>query len=234
MRRVFLLTCLWSLAGGVAAQNVARARDWQLELPRHWRQLTPDEARTLRRTGAGALPPELVALQPADHHPYGAIDAWLQGAYDGRALLARTEPEQDLDDATIARLRRHWEKPAADGGPGGRVESAERVQLGPDRHEALQLVVHLPAQDGRPPATELQFYAPTGGQFVMLRLRAHASDFEAARESFHAMLATLRFARRPRGARQPLHEYLYAIGLGVVVIAILLAVHRRVRRAPPA
>jgi hypothetical protein len=234
MRLARLLPWSCLLAAAVPAQNVARTRDWQMDLPPHWRQLTPDEARTLRQSARPPLPEELVALQPAADHPYGAVDRWLQGAFDGRALLARTDAEQDLDAATIARLRRHWETPLAAGGPGGRVERAVVTQLGPDRHPALELVVHLPEHGAEPPATERQFYAPTGGRFVMLRLRARADDFAAADEQYRAMLATLRFARKPRGARQPLHEYLYAIGVGVVVIAILLGVHRRVRRAPPA
>lgn len=233
MRFAALVAGLGAVGATLAAQHTVQMREWQIDLPASWRQLTPDEARTLRQNPAAGIPAELIQLMPADQHPWGEIDRWLQGGFDGRALAARVDEEQDLDDATIANLRRQWERPREAGGPGARVEASRVTQVGRDGHPAIELVVRLPEAGAIPPATELQYYVPTGGRFVMLRMRAHERDFAAATAFYRPLVDSLRFARRQRGGSQRVTDFLYALGVGVVIVAILLGVHRRVRRAPP-
>lgn len=227
MPRALLLLLLAAVPG----QELLRTRDYRLELPEGWRQLLPTEAHQLRHTPGNPVPAELIAPLPAGLLPYGPIPEWLAGRFDGRALeLREIDSEPDLDEHGLAFQRAFWEQPAADGGPGARVESARLVEIGQGPHPAIELVVLHRADAGGPPRRSLQFYVPTAGRTLVLAFRAEPADFATAEPVFRACAATLLLARPARGSGGILDQILYAAGVGAL-LALLIAVLRR--RPPP-
>src|SRR5690606_37461579 len=105
--------------------------------PSGWRTLTPDEGRTLSSRPGSRVPSELREPQPPRFLVFGAIDAWLNGDYDGRALtVLELDGEVDVGPEGIAAIAKHWSAQSID----GRAVQPERIEastVGRDGHPAV-------------------------------------------------------------------------------------------------
>jgi hypothetical protein len=210
----------------LGAQSEYRTRDFLLDLPPGWRQATPDDARELRRTQPG-IPAELISIGlTAPEHPFGAVDRWLQGQFDGRALLARVEPQAiAANDEGLATLRALWTQ---QGNDRVRLRSAALTHVGHDRHPAIECVVELDFKESGTFAVR-QFCALSGRRTVMLACWARSDD-QGAGDAFAPILASLRFARPPSEGKSFWNTLLYT-GLVVGLLAIAIQFARRGRES---
>jgi hypothetical protein len=206
----------------LGAQGEYRTRDFLLDLPPGWRQATPDDARALRRTQP-RIPAELISISlTAPEHPFGDVDRWLQGQFDGRALLARIEPQAiSANDEGLATLQALWTRQSNDR---VRLRSAALTHVGRDRHPAIECVVELDFHE-RGTFAVRQLYALSGRRTVMLACWARADD-QGAVAAFAPVLASLRFARPP-GESQSFWNTLLYTGLVVGLLAIAIQFARR-------
>lgn len=224
-----------ALAQDERPRHVSPTRAFSLVLPEGWRQLTPDEARLLRKRGADGYPGGLLDPRPADVSPYGNVDRWLQAGFDGEYLAVEvSDHEIDLEDdeavrLSIEELRRFVHRAAATG-VRIRIERAERVELGPDRHPALEVLAWRQHGAGTLPVRSLEYYVPTGGRTVILAFCAVEERFPAAVARFRGIARTATFARPPRGSGRLGENLLYTAVIGALVgLAIAVLRKRAVR-----
>jgi hypothetical protein len=214
----------------VASQEVVRTRDYHLTLPPGWRRLLPEEAHRLRHAEQPVVPAALAPALPARMLPFGPIEDWLAGRFDGAALeILELENEVELDEAGIARIRRAWEHPEG-GGAGATIRSIAVTELGADRNGAIVAVVDHPQDAAGPPRTSLHCYVPTAGQTLVLAYRAAPERFASAEAGFRASAATLVVARPKRGPDRLSDNLLYAAGVGALVALLFGVLYRR---SPP-
>jgi hypothetical protein len=225
-----------ALSGALAPQqqapHVNASGAFSLELPARWRQLTPDEARRLSRSGAAGFPADLLDAKPAAFYAYGEVERWLaENRFDGRALsVIRRDGEPIQDDSSLAII----EQFAADYSQGGEgtyeLEGRRWTTVGRDAHPAIECLSRRTSAGDPRPFRVLEYYVPSGGATIVLAFRAEANDFETALPEFHRIAATLRFARPPRGARDLATDMLYVAGIAALVGLLLGVLWRRHRR----
>lgn len=207
------------------SRHFNRSGLFSVVLPARWRQLTPDEARALKKADAAGFADDLLDPKPAEYYAYGEIDRWLaDNRFSGGCLsiiVSRGEPEPG--DESVQHIRDFAAAYTA-----GTYEIAECrwTKLGPDAHAAIES--RSRRQDrGRPPMRLLEFFVPTGGQTIVLAFRAAEDDFADLLPAFEEAAATLRFSRPPRGSGGLGNNILYAAGIGALVGVLLMILRRR-------
>ncbi|MEM7200020.1 MAG: hypothetical protein AAF628_07130 [Planctomycetota bacterium] len=205
-------------------RHFARDRSFSIVLPSGWRQLVPDEARTLQQRFSAKFPPDLLTPRQAGLYPYGPIDAWLRGEVQGRCLtLQKADGEIPVSDEGLADAR----SPQIAAGWKREVEEARIVELGPDRHPAIECVTALDLGPDAPPIAALELLVPTGGNTLILSFRCWSADLAAALPAFRATTATLQFARPARGESKLSDRLVYPAVVGALVGLLLLVLRKR-------
>ena len=197
---------------------------YECTLPRGWRQLTPDEARTLRPK----LPRDLRDPPwPGVVDRCGAVDKWLRGEFDGRCLtVGHKEGEHALDTEALAEIRSVVEGRSAEGGFTYSYVSGKQAAVGQANHPVLEVVTRIQPSDGTRPMQALEVYAPTGGNTVIFELRAYEGDFARALPQFRQVLGTLIFAREAKGPTNLSDRLQNAAIVGAIVGLVLLVLYK--------
>jgi len=201
------------------AQNLrqdARPSRYGITLPEGWRQLTPDEARTLRPK----LPADMHELRPGVLDRFGQVDKWLGGSFDGRCLtVAQMKGEPSLDAEALATIRSRVEER-------GTYVSGKVAAVGPNNHPVLEVVIRIQPEHSTKAMQALEIYAPTGGRMIILEFRAYEDDFATALPLFRKALGTLIFAREPKGPPKLSDRLQNAAIVGAIVGLILLVLYK--------
>jgi hypothetical protein len=214
-----------------AERHTNQALGFALDLPAGWRQITPDEAFQLAKKKPSPLPPDLLAPNQAAFYPYGDIDRWLAGEFDGRCMTAQlADGEYSVDEAGLDRVR---------AAAGARREgdwrremlSVATTEVGARGHPAIECVIRVVQHGPAKPFRSLVFFVPTGGKTLICSFRATESDFEAALPLFRTAAATMNLARRARGPSKLTDRLLMPILIGALVGLLLLVLHRGRRSA---
>ncbi len=229
-----LLSLLIQGPGGAQApetqepeRNVDLTRSFSCVMPEGWRQLTPDEAFQLQKAKS-RIPADLLTGRPAEHFPYGAIDQWLAGAFDGRCLTMTRRPgEIPTDEQGVEALREHAARVTRDSGWEQEIVTADVTEVGPGKHKSIVCQTRWVQGSNRPPIQSLVLFVPTGGDTLILAFRTWESDFDAALPFFEQTAATFRFARPPRGSAKLTDRLLYPAIVGALVGALLLLLRRK-------
>ncbi len=197
-----------------------------LDPPSGWRTLTPDEGRTLRGRG-DKIPPELLEPEPPRLVTLGAIDQWLAGTFDGKALsIVVIDGEPQMDEAGLAAVRTHY---------------ATLTTRGPDRYTLADLslstvgtakypaVVATVAIDAAGAATRLRFdaYVPSGGETLSFTLSWPDSDRAGGETAFGALCTSLQVGVPARGSTKLGSKLLWAALLGLCIGVALHALRKR-------
>jgi hypothetical protein len=113
-----------------------------------------------------------------------------------------------------------------------RVDQARLVELGAARHPAIECTVCM-AQAGFPPIGALVLFVPTGGCTTILSFHAWQSELEDALPVYSTAIASLIFARPPRGSANGLDRLLMPLLVSVLVGVLLVALSQRRRSVEP-
>ena len=194
----------------------ARLSRYRITLPEGWRQLTPDEARTLRPK----LPIDMHKLWPGALDRFGQVDKWLAGSFDGRCLtVAQQEGEPSLDAEALAIIRSWVEQR-------GTYVSGKQATVGLNNHPVLEVVTRIQPEHWTKPMQALEIYAPTGGRLIIFEFRAYEDDFVTALPQFRQALGTLVFAREPEGPPKLSDRLQNAAIVGAIVGLVLLVLYK--------
>ncbi|MBK8974707.1 MAG: hypothetical protein IPM29_02165 [Planctomycetes bacterium] len=217
----------------VTPDGFARHRDplFAIDLPAHWRAVTPDESLDLQRL----LPADVPRVQTGRVALFGDVDRWLAGDFDGRYLLAlvASDFEAPEDDRRLATLRRHWEETTFAGGARREVLAGRVATVGLEAHPCVELeLLGLPDAVGRRDRA-LEIYASTAGHELILGFRCFADDWDAAADTLRRMAASLAFAR-PAAPPERLGDRLTrALTVGAIVGLALLGLRHLARARRP-
>lgn len=204
---------------------------FQLELPRTWRTLAPNEA---VRIGENPRAPTPLRLsQPRDFYPVGPVDAWLAGDFAGPWLyvVEQREPWHLADDFT-AQLRDSWQRETAASGVAHDLRDVHREKVGTQAVEAVVAQRSSSPPSPQQPWTALDVYAPTGNQQISLSFGCAPADFDRWLPEFRRWLATLTLARPP-AEPATLSDRLWTplvTGAAVGLLLLVLYKHTRGRR----
>lgn len=199
-------------------------RRFMIELPSGWRALAPDEARTLRERKA-ALPTDLLEPAPPQLLVFGAVDAWLRGEFDGRALVvAEKEGEPPIDAEGAGMVRNHF---ASLGATTVKVVETRAGTIGPDQHPAL--LGEFEWASGTWPGARFEAYAPTAGTTLVFSLGWPAADHAAGKSTFAKLIGSAKFARKPRGPTGLGSKLFWAALAGLAIGALLHTMRKRPR-----
>ncbi len=206
-----------------------RSQHFACDLPVGWRLMTPDEAVVLR----SQLPFDMQRVDPGRQFVIGAVDRWLAGGFDGRALVARVDDgvmatTQESVDKISAHWR-DWRDPAADD-ERRRVVASRITELGQDRHAAIELRLVIENSRAGRDLGALEFYLSTAKRVLILSLRAWDDTFSAAEPELRALADSLTFARPARAPEELSDRLLYAAVVGGLVGLLLLGLSRSRRR----
>ena len=214
--------------GSATARFQSRSLTWAMELPADWRQVSPDESRSLR----DVLPGDVSRTNPMSFYCVGPVEQWKAGSFDGVHLwVVEQEGEWILKDVDLAaELQAKW----AEAGPplhmAYSVSGVRRVELGTDRLPAVESVRLAEPADGSRPVRSLDLHVPTGGRTVSFSFRCWAEEFEARVEEFRRLAATLTVARKPRGEVTLSDRLWTPLVTGGLVGIVLIVLYRKTRR----
>ena len=215
------------------ARHTNRSQLFSLVLPADWRQITPDEARTLRASGSGGFSRDLLDPKPAEFYPYGNVDRWLADKrFDGRCMsVIVSDGEPAEGDEALTAIRQYAAEYTQAGRGSYEILASQWTQVGPDAHPAIECLSRRQTPDDARPIRLLELFAPSGGRTIVLAWRAFDDDFDAAEPVFREAADSLRFAREPRGQRDLSNDIIYIAVIGAIV-GLLLAVMRGRGRTP--
>lgn len=210
------------------ARFQSRSLTWAMELPADWRQVAPDESRSLREV----LPGDVSRTNPMSFYCVGPVERWKAGSFDGTHLwVVEQDGEWVLKGMDVAaELRAKW---AAAGPPlqmAYTVTEVRHVELGSDRLPAVESIRLAEPADGSRPIRSLDLHVPTGGRTVSLSFRCWADAFDQQVATFRSMAETLTVARKPRGEVTLSDRLWTPLITGGVVGVLLLVLYRRMRR----
>lgn len=210
------------------ARFQSRSLTWAMELPADWRQVSPDESRSLR----DLLPGDVGRTNPMSFYCVGPVERWKAGSYDGVHLwVVEQDGEWVLKGMDVAaELRAKW---AAAGPPlqmAYTVTDVRQVELGQDRLPAVESIRLAEPADGSRAIRSLDLHVPTGGRTVSFSFRCWADEFDQKVATFRSMAATLSVARKPRGEVTLSDRLWTPLITGGIVGVILLVLYRRMRR----
>lgn len=210
------------------ARFQSRSLTWAMELPADWRQVSPDESRSLRNL----LPGDVSRTNPLSFYCVGPVERWKAGDYDGVHLwVVEQDGEWILKGMDVAaELRAKW----ASAGPplqmAYTVAEVRQVELGQGSLPAVASIRLAEPADGSRPVRSLDLHVPTGGRTVSFSFRCWADEFDHRVASFRSMAETLTVARKPRGEVTLSDRLWTPLITGGIVGAILLVLYRRMRR----
>lgn len=210
------------------ARFQSRSLTWAMELPADWRQVSPDESRSLR----DVLPGDVGRTNPMSYYCVGPVEQWKAGRYDGIHLwVVEQDGEWVLSGVDVAaELRAKW---AAAGPPlqmAYSVAEVRNLELGRDRLPAVESIRLAEPADGSRPIRSLDVHVPTGARTVSFSFRCWAEDFDQHVASFRRMAETVTVARKPRGEVTLSDRLWTPLITGGIVGVILLVLYRRMRR----
>ena len=201
---------------------------FQLELPKGWRTLAPNEA--LRIGENPRAPAPLRRSQPHDFYAVGPIDAWLAGDFSGAWLYVVEQRDPwYIDDDYATRLADSWQREGEQSGIAYELRDVHLEKVGTQQCEAI-----LARRTSTPPAPQLPWvcfdvYSPTGNQQVSLSFGCEPTEFDRRLPEFRRWLATLTFARTP-AERATLSDRLWTpILTGAIVGVVLIVLYRHTR-----
>lgn len=220
-----------------AAQAPATARfanrnaSFHIQLPAHWRQIAPAEARAIgERRDA---PPKLGFAQPQHFYAVGPVEQWQAGDFRSAWLyVVEQDAEWHVGDQWQEDLRAMWRQEGEASGNRHELANLRRMKVGAQGVEALVAERTTTPPDGRPAVRSLDVHAPCGGRQISLSFCCPPERFGAEEPGFVAALATLTFARLPR-EQQSLGDRLWSpllTGGAVGLVLLLLYKHTRGRR----
>lgn len=202
---------------------------FHLDLPAHWRQLAPNEARRIAEL-PGA-PADLGYVEPRQFYAVGPVERWLAGDFSGPWLwVVEQGNEWQIDDDFADKLEQMWrEKGQASG---VRHELAEVAQTPVGTQDRVSIVA-LRTTTPPPPAAatrSLDVHAPSGGQQISLSFVSPAPVWSRWEPEFRRWLATLTFARHAQEERSVGDRLWGPIITGALVGLILLLLYKHVHR----
>ena len=109
--------------------------------------------------------------------------------------------------------------------------ATEFVELGRDKHPAIQCTVRQVGGQRWPVVMSLLLFVPTAGDTLILGFRGWKDDFEAATPVFLEAAQSMTFARPARGPSELGDRLLYPILIGSLVGLLLLGLRRRITRS---
>ncbi len=226
----FLVACF---ASGQQPLQQFRNRNgtFHIDLPAGWRQIAPNEARTIQENGNA--PARLGLAQPHHFYAVGPVDAWLAGDFSGPWLyLVEGASEWYLSDDYAQDLTTMWAAEAAASGERHEVTNIQRAKVGTQAVEVI-MATRLNTPVGSRPAVQcLDVHSPAGGRQVTFSFSCDPQHFAAHEPTFRSWLQTLTFARLPRG-QASLGDRLWGpivTSVAVGLILLLLYKHSRSRR----
>ena len=223
------------LAHTAASQDPERhvhgSQAFSCELPEGWRHLTPNEALDLSRRADTGIPSDLLVPTTAAFYPYGRVDSWLTGEFDGRCMTVQTvdgecptdESGLALVQAAAAEARENWT---------AEVRSATPAKVGTDDHPVIEARVRYEHSDLEQATDAIVLFAPTAGRTVVITFRAWEGDFSDAEPVFRSISQSLRFAQKARGPVELSDRVLNPLLVGGLVMVILLVLRHKRRGTP--
>ena len=202
---------------------------FQIDLPKGWRQVAPNEARTIGEHPAAPL--ALTLSQPRRFYAVGPVDAWLAGDFGGPWLyVVEQQDEWYVGDDYAEQLRASWRRETETSSVRHEVGEIRLLPIGTQAVESVVAVRTSTPPPPRRPLRSLDVHAPTVNQQITLSFACAPDAFAARRPEFERWLATLTFARV--AAEQPtLTERLWTpILTGAVVGLVLVVLYRHTRR----
>jgi hypothetical protein len=207
-------------------ETVDMRQRFAVTLPAGWRALTPAEAASITRDHPGLLPADAALPQPPVFMPYGPVDDWLAGRFDGRWLaFGELDGEPEMSAAGVRAFAEHWTRVGQQQGARVKVVRLGLATAGRDRHPIVESVVEI-APKGAAPELRLEAFAPSAGKLLVFSVRARPDDPGAA-ALFADLLASLKIARPPRGPSRMMPRLIWAAAIGVGVGLILHMIRRR-------
>ena len=204
---------------------------FQIDLPKDWRQIAPNEA--VRIGENPKAPRQLTLSAPRAFYAVGPVERWLAGDFDTPWLyVVESDEEWYLADDYADLLRAAWRKEGDASGVQHALEDVQKVAAGTQR---VQVV--MARRKCQPPApalatTSLDVHAPAGGRQVTLSFQCPPERFARWEPQFRAWLETLTFARvdvEPPTMGERLWTPLLTGG-AVALVLLLLYKHTRARR----
>lgn len=198
-----------------------------LDLPRGFRQLAPNEARTLAERSD--TPRDLRTTSPRAFYAVGDVDSWLQDAIVSPWLyVMEQEHEWHIDGDFPTLLRDRWTSNGEETGTQYEISDVREAEIGPGAH-SVWLALRTSRPTSGPAVRSLDVYAPTGGRQVTLSFCAFEPDFAIWQATFERALATLTFSRPPRGEVSMSDRMWTPIITGALVGLILLVLYKHTR-----
>jgi hypothetical protein len=201
---------------------------FHIAVPDAWRQLAPNEARTLANDPRA--PSRLCLAQPRHFYAVGPVAQWLAGDFRGPWLYVVEQPQEWYVSDTFADdLRAMWAAEGAASGERHELHDIRRAHVGAQQVEVVMArrVTHAPG--GRPPVASLDVHAPNGGRQLTLSFCCPPAEFDANEASFHAWLQTLTFARIAKGQASLGDRLLTPLLVGGLVGIVLLVLYKHTR-----
>ena len=222
-----------SLSGSIVAQQPMqqfknRNGTFHIQLPAGWRQLAPNEARTI---GANPrAPARLSFAQPHHFYAVGPVDQWLAGSFDAPWLyVVEQDQEWYVADTFAEDLRTMWAAEGAARGERHDLRDIERTKAGTQQIEVVIAKRLSTPADGRPAVASLDVHAPAGGRQLTLSFGCPPEQFADHEASFRSWLATLTFARIAK-TQASLGDRLWTpLITGAVVGLVLLVLYKHTR-----
>lgn len=207
-----------------------RNGSFAIDLPAHWRQVAPNEARRIGENPAA--PARLGLAQPRHAYGVGPVDAWLAGDFGGPWLyVVEQQDEWHVGDDFATTLRQGWAEESKASGERHDLTDVRRVAVGTQQVEAV-VATRVSTPAGPRPAMQcLDVHAPAGGSQVTLSFRCPPEQFARWEPEFRRWLATLTFARPPKPAASVGDRLWTPLVAGAIVGLVLLTLYKQRQRA---
>lgn len=227
---IFGLT--FAAAAAAQAPETAEFRNangtFHLDLPTGWRQLAPNEARTV-----GALPgapKELGYVEPRRFYAVGPVDRWLQGDFGGAWLwVVEQDNEWEVEDDFADELARMWREKGDIAGVQHELADVGQHPVGTQQRVSIIAVRTSTPRTG-PATRSLDVHCPSGGQQISLSFVCPIAAWDVWEPRFRGWLTTLTFARQAREERSVGDRLWTPLVTGGIVSLVLLALYKHTRR----
>jgi hypothetical protein len=204
-------------------------RTFHIDVPAGWRQIAPNEARTVG--DLPGAPRDLRLAHPRAQYAVGPVDRWLQGDFSSPWLYVNEIGDEAVVPEDFAeKLRDAWRTLGESTGCQHELGDVQRSTIGPQSHPVLTAIRTSTPLDGQGPLRSLDVYVAAGKQQITLSFTCGIAEFPRWEPAFRRWLQTATFAR-PARQEQTLSDRLWTPLLtGAVVALVLLALYKHTHR----
>lgn len=203
-------------------------KSFHIDVPKGWRQISPNEALLLGENAATPL--DFRRAEPRSQYAVGPVDHWMTGDLGGAWLFVTEIGEEAvIPEDYEKQLREMWDEHSKATGTAQAVTDVQREKVGPQHHPVITARRTATPPNSRP-TRSLDVYVSSGRQQITLSFTTWAGDFEHWEPQFREWLQTAVFARPPKEGQKLSDRLWTPLITGGVVAVLLIALYKHTHR----